>query len=45
MQSLKNHDWTLKQVLDKGRALELSERQAGIIERGDTSVKQVQLNK
>ena len=37
-QSLKNHDWTLKQVLDKGRAMELSERQAGIIERGDTSV-------
>ena len=32
----------LKQVLDKGRAMELSERQAGIIERGETSVNRVQ---
>ena len=44
-QSLENRDWTLKQVLDKGRAMELSERQAGIIERGETSVNRVQTNK
>ena len=31
-QSLENRDWTLKQVLDKGRAMELSEHQAGIID-------------
>ena len=41
-QSLENCDWTLKQVLDKGRAMELSERQAGIIEQGETSVNRVQ---
>ena len=39
-QSLENCDWTIKQVLDKGRAMELSERQAGIIKRGETSVNQ-----
>ena len=37
-QALENKDWTLKQILDKGRSMEISQHQANTIERGEASV-------